>query len=352
VLDEVGLGVDAEHATLHRPDPQRAERRDEIARRPGNGERRLDRARPRVELRDGAGAVVRVQHPHPLVRGGHLRRRASDRHGVLELPGGCVDHADRVRRRDRRVARSQRQGEHRGDRHPENRSTGRDEASPRAATPTTQANGRKREAERGTGVVDERVARLVPLSRLLRERAAEHRIERRVRRQLRRVLLHVRPEGLGLGRTAERGRAGEKLVEDAGERVLVGAAVELPAADLLRGEVVQRPRQGAGSGYGVACCELRGEPEVGEVAVARSVDEDIRRLHVAMDETAGVRGVERVRDLTDDRERLLRRERTACDDRAQVVTVHEPVREVELALRLPGGVDREDAGMVDRGREP
>ncbi|HET7367409.1 MAG TPA: hypothetical protein VFI83_03500 [Gaiella sp.] len=86
--------------------------------------------------------------------------------------------------------------------------------------------------------------------------------------------------------------------------------------------------------------------------MARAVDEDVSRLHVAMDEAAGVGGVERVRDLTDDRERPLGRERTAHDDRAQVLPVDEPVGEVELALGLPGGVDGEDAGMVDRGREP
>ncbi len=59
---------------------------------------------------------------------------------------------------------------------------------------------------------------------VLGERLAQHRVERGVALQRRRLLLHVRPQRLGLGRAPERRRAGQALVQHAGERVHVASA--------------------------------------------------------------------------------------------------------------------------------
>ena len=96
----------------------------------------------------------------------------------------------------------------------------------------------------------------------------------------------------------ERRVAGEQLVEHAAERVDVGAGVDPLAADLLGRDVVEGPDEGAGRGDAGARVDLAGEPEVGEVGVlagARALDEDVARLDVAVDEPARVRGVERRR---------------------------------------------------------
>ena len=54
------------------------------------------------------------------------------------------------------------------------------------------------------------------------------------------ILVHVRPQRLRFGLPMERRLPGQALVEQAGEGVLVAATVDLFAADLLGGEVVER----------------------------------------------------------------------------------------------------------------
>jgi hypothetical protein len=88
-------------------------------------------------------------------------------------------------------------------------------------------------------VLEERTAALVPLLRLLGESAREDGVELGVGDEGRRLLLHVRPQRLCLRVVPERGRSREALVEDTSECVLVGAAVDLAAPDLLGRDVVE-----------------------------------------------------------------------------------------------------------------
>ena len=98
---------------------------------------------------------------------------------------------------------------------------------------------------------------------------------------------------------------------------------------------------------------MLGEAEVGQVDAAGLVDQDVPGLHVAVDEAAPVRCVEGVRDLREQVERALRVERAfALDQPAEVGAFDEAHREVDDAVSLAGGVDREDARMLERGREP
>ena len=161
----------------------------------------------------------------------------------------------------------------------------------------------------------------------------------------------MRPERLRLGLAAERRRSGEHLVEHAGQRVLVGPPVDLAAADLLGREVVERSREPPGRSR-AAVDELRRQAEVAQVAVVGRVDEDVSRLHVAMDEPALVRSVEGVCDLADEPDRALPRKRPVVDQAPEVGSGDEPGREEELPVRLSRRVDRKDAGVVDGGGDP
>ena len=222
-------------------------------------------------------------------------------------------------------------------------------ADPSPAAPDGDRRGP--EPQRGTRVVREGIAVRVPFLRILRERTREDRVELVVREQRSRLLLHVRPERLRLGVAAERRCPGDRLVEHARERILVGATVHVVAANLLRGEVVEGSSELSGRSR-AAVDALRRQAEVAEVAVIGRVDEDVPRLDVAMDEAALVRGVEGICDLADEPDRTLPRKLHVVDEAAEIGSRDESGCEVELPIRLSRCVDREDAGVVDGGGDP
>ena len=77
-------------------------------------------------------------------------------------------------------------------------------------------------------------------------------------------------------------------------------------------------------------------------------EQHIRRLDVAMDQAAGMRGVQRAADLVDDPRRPRRLERSGgTDQMAQVLAVDEPHRDVERPLVLARVVDRQHVRVVD-----
>ena len=149
--------------------------------------------------------------------------------------------------------------------------------------------------------------------------------------------------------------AGEHLVEHAAERVDVGPPVDRPGLDLLGRDVVRGPDPGAGAGQAAGRPEPLGEPEVGQVDVlvlALAADQDVGRLDVAVHEPAVVSGVECAGDRGDHTPDLIHAELAAIDDLAQVRARHEAHREVEHAVVLAAAVDRDDVGVLQRGREP
>ena len=82
------------------------------------------------------------------------------------------------------------------------------------------------------------------------------------------------------------------------------------------------------------------------------IEQDVRRLYVAMNEALRVRRVERVRDLRDDREPAPRLESTLlAEQRAQVRSLDEPHHEVQLAVELARVVDRHRVRVLERHRE-
>ena len=85
--------------------------------------------------------------------------------------------------------------------------------------------------------------------------------------------------------------------------------------------------------------------------MAVAVDEQVRRLDVAVHEAGPVDRVQRGGGLRDDRRGLGRIERAAvANQRAQVVAGHEPHRDVRDPVVLAGRVHRDHVRVVDAGR--
>ena len=145
--------------------------------------------------------------------------------------------------------------------------------------------------------------------------------------------------------------AGEGVEEQAAERVHVRAGVHALAADLLgRDEVEGADPMPLARRSGFGQHVLR-EAEVRQVDVVALAEQHVRRLHVAMDEPGRVRGVERGRDLSDDRHSPGRGERAlAADEGTHVVTRDEPHRDERHAVLFARVVHGDHVRVVGRGR--
>jgi hypothetical protein len=116
-------------------------------------------------------------------------------------------------------------------------------------------------------------------------------------------VLHEHPRR---ARRLERERAGEHLVGDDAERVLVAAAVDGALAERLLGaHVRRRPHGHAGDGEALVLLRRAGDAEVGdEGAPALPVEEHVVGLHVAVHHAVRVGVGERVGHLGDEAARL------------------------------------------------
>ena len=149
--------------------------------------------------------------------------------------------------------------------------------------------------------------------------------------------------------------AHQRLVQHAAQGVDVDAVVAArpghePFGRHVGGRADQRALLGEA---GVA--QARRDPEVDEVGELgprplRLRQQDVRGLDVAVDQRGAVGGVERRRDLLDDRDRPLRVERPGGGDRAaEVDALDEAHVQVELPVDLAVVVDRDDVGLVQPG---
>ena len=168
-----------------------------------------------------------------------------------------------------------------------------------AARPARRAPGSPPGAApwRSRGGVDQRAGARVALGRVLGDRPFDHRVE---------PLRHLR---LGVGVLARVGDdPGQRLVEDAAERVDVGGRPDAARRATAPATCTRRCRRPRRRSRDAAVAERLGEAEVGEEG-AVAFEQDVVGLDVAVDDAGGVGGVERVGDLAEQGDRLGRRQR-------------------------------------------
>ncbi len=94
------------------------------------------------------------------------------------------------------------------------------------------------------------------------------------------------------------------------------------------------------------------QAEVGDLHPPLTIEQDILRLDVAMDDSLLVRELQRVAELRHDRHRLLRRQMPDLEHPAEVRAVHVLHEEVVPPLHLPEIINRDDVGMVQPSQRP
>ena len=286
------------------------------------------------------GSVVVVGDPDAAVVDSDRRGAVADADGALDAVRRRIDPDEPARGgRSACAAACEEVGEQRG----------REQNEPGDGKGIGPACALRVQPERAAGDRDELDAGRVTLGRVLRERLGQHVFEAR---RCGRSLLEVCVEGRDLGAAPEGRRPGEALVEDAGERVLVGATVDLVAADLFGRNVVARPERADGVQRRCHFAERPGQTEVGEVDVLVLIEEQVRGLDVAVDEPARVCRVERSGSLLSDPNRTSRFQRALAEHLLQVGAVDEAHRDVQLAVDLAGVVNGDDIRVLERRRQP
>ena len=155
--------------------------------------------------------------------------------------------------------------------------------------------------------------------------------------------------------------AGNHFVENRAERKQVGALVGNFPANLLGRHVAGRAHHEAsirdyldGGGIsgrvGLFGLSQLGQAEVENLRASVFRDEDVFRLQVAMNDAFVMGGRESARDLQGVIHRFPRREGAILQKRAQGFAEEQFRDDVGCALPFPDVVDREDVGMVQRGR--
>ena len=156
-------------------------------------------------------------------------------------------------------------------------------------------------------------------------------------------------ERLGRSRVPlERSPAGEELERDDSEPVAVAGRGRRLAPRLLGGQVARRPEHGARQRQRVDAAGRR-DPEVGDDDVRIAVEQEVRRLDVAVDDALLVRAIERHSGLGEPLQRLSGRDASLPEtvvDGAAVEVLHDDVR------LLPVLADVEDGDDVRRAGEP
>ena len=117
---------------------------------------------------------------------------------------------------------------------------------------------------------------------------------------------------------------------------------------LLRRPVLGRAREDAGDGRGRRAAREAREAEVrDDDASGPSLDEDVRRRQIAMDDAACVGVRERSSDRCEQAACLVPVERPPGDDRVQPVPLDELEHEHRLALVLEHVVQPDDVRMLE-----
>ena len=147
------------------------------------------------------------------------------------------------------------------------------------------------------------------------------------------------------------------LVQDGAEREEVGAGVEVFATNLFRRHVRQRAHNRTGIGQVLlsrSCGHRQSiqrrprQPEIEQLCVTAIGHEDVGRLDVAVNDSLGVGGFERIGELHAEFEDSIRRQRADGDELLQRGTLQQLHRHEMAAGVLPDVVDRADVWMIQR----
>ncbi len=166
-----------------------------------------------------------------------------------------------------------------------------------------------------------------------------------------RITLQSGEGGVRVGLPEERDASGEALVEHQPQRVQVGPPVEALTAYLLRRQVLRRAHHHVVAGeIVIPAVETLGDSEIGEQHPAVGGEEDVARLHVAVDEPGPMGSVERSGDARPDVDRQLGAQpRLDVEDLAQTLAVDQLHHHRLASLVLEGVVDGDDVGVVEPG---
>ena len=208
-------------------------------------------------------------------------------------------------------------------------------------------------AHRGE-VLGELGAIAVARVQILLERLADYRVHLlgHVRVELRdrgRIGIDDLVDELGRIVRAERQPTGQHVEEQHAERIQVGLLVERIALDLLRAHVGRRAHAHDEGRVGVELLvDVEREAEVGDLHVVLLVDQDVRRLDVAVHDALAVGVVERHAALENDPDRAVDRqqvlEAAVALERAAGEVLHHHIGLVGLDR---GVVDTDDVGVVE-----
>jgi len=159
--------------------------------------------------------------------------------------------------------------------------------------------------------------------------------------------------------------AGEHLVEHAAERPDIGPPVDHLPARLLGAHVGGRTKNHAlrrggqahrgrveHTRFAAGGSEHLGQPEVEHLDAAIRRQLDVRGLQVAMDDVLLVRGFDRVGDLDRQPQRLVQRQRAACDARRDRLAFDEFEHEKRLCIGFFETVNRGYVRVIERREHP
>jgi len=146
------------------------------------------------------------------------------------------------------------------------------------------------------------------------------------------MLEEVRKAELGLTAPGERGLAHEALVEHAAKCVDIARACGFLTLDQLRSDVLQRADE-LTIARQLSRIRTAGQAEVGEGGDAVVVEQHVRRLHVAMDDRAGMQRIETLPELRREVDRRVERE--------------SPLRSESIAQRATAEVGHHDVPVAD-----
>ncbi len=199
--------------------------------------------------------------------------------------------------------------------------------------------------------------RRVAIARLLLQQLHDDRFERRRDRRAARtwrlgVVEQMLRDQLARRDAGERRHTDDHLVEDAAERIQIGAMIDRArSARLLGSHVARRAEQRAVDRLreAVALIGELGDAEVEQLRPIAGEHEHVVGLEIAVVDAFGVRGGERACDAEPDRARFGLAQRAARDPRLQRFAVEQLHCQERAAVVGVAEVEHlDDAGMADR----